>query len=174
MSVATTQDSARGGAAPLSTHRERQQRSNEARRRILTADEVVTVKTLRAHGQRMEDIAKALKIGGKPLRRQCRLNGIPTIDIKARAIQAASVIRAYNLSKRLTLFDNEIEIILRHRRKGRSWSYIGEEVGVHRDIITRELRVLGIPTPRLKPVRVTKGRGKWQSFDPPDTHAFPQ
>ena len=172
MSTADTQDSARGDPAPLSS-KATQQRSNEARRRVLTHDEVVTIRTLRAHGQRMDDIAKLLRIGGKPLRLGCRANGIPTLDIEARARQAATAFRKYNHSKRLTLFDNEVEIILRHRARGRAWHYIAEEIGVHRDIITRELRALGISTPRLKPRPTVKERGKWRSFEPTNIATLP-
>jgi hypothetical protein len=53
-------------------------------------------------------------------------------------------------AKRMTLFDNEVAAIVALRRKGRTFSYIAEEIGVCRDVIGRELRARGIDTSPIK------------------------
>ena len=67
----------------------------------------------------------------------------------------------------MTLFD-----FLRWRRssrcatKGRTFSYIAEEIGVCRDVIGRELRARGIDTSPVKPDRrARRGQGFWRCFD---------
>jgi len=68
--------------------------------------------------------------------------------------------------KRMTLFDNEVAVIVAMRKKGRTFSYIAEEIGVTRDVISRELRALGISTAPVKPDRrARRGRGFWRCFD---------
>lgn len=69
-------------------------------------------------------------------------------------------------AKRMTLFENEITAILAMRKKGRTFSYIAEEIGVCRDVITRELALLGVETGRVKSDRrARRGKGFWRSFD---------
>ena len=69
-------------------------------------------------------------------------------------------------AKRMTLFENEITAILAMRKKGRTFSYIAEEIGVCRDVITRELALLGVVTGRVKSDRrARRGKGFWRSFD---------
>lgn len=69
-------------------------------------------------------------------------------------------------AKRMTLFEHEVAAILAMRKKGRTFSYIAEEIGVCRDVITRELVVLGIETGRVKSDRrARRGKGFWRSFD---------
>jgi hypothetical protein len=52
------------------------------------------------------------------------------------------------------------------RRKGRTFSYIAEEIGVCREVIGRELRALGIATGPIKADRrARRGRGFWRCFD---------
>ena len=69
-------------------------------------------------------------------------------------------------ARRMTLFENEVTAILAMRKKGRSFSYISEEIGVCRDVITRELAALGITTERVKvDRRARRGKGFWRSFD---------
>jgi len=53
-------------------------------------------------------------------------------------------------AKRMTLFENEVTAILAMRKKGRTFSYIAEEMGVCRDVIIRELALLGVATGRVK------------------------
>ena len=69
-------------------------------------------------------------------------------------------------AKRMTLFDNEVATIIALRRKGRTFSYIAEEIGVCRDVIGRELRAHGIDTSPVKADhRARRGRGFWRCFD---------
>ena len=69
-------------------------------------------------------------------------------------------------AKRMTLFENEITAIRAMRKKGRTFSYIAEEIGVCRDVITRELALLGEATGRVKADRrARRGKGFWRSFD---------
>jgi hypothetical protein len=69
-------------------------------------------------------------------------------------------------AKRMTLFDNEVAAIVALRRKGRTFSYIAEEIGVCRDVIGRELRTRGIDTSPVKPDRrARRGQGFWRCFD---------
>jgi hypothetical protein len=42
-------------------------------------------------------------------------------------------------AKRMTLMENEVALIVQMRKKGRTFSYIAEEIGVCRDVIGREL-----------------------------------
>ena len=55
-------------------------------------------------------------------------------------------------ARRMTLFDNEVAAIVALRRKGRTLSYIAEEIGVCREVIGRELRARGIATDHIKPI----------------------
>lgn len=69
-------------------------------------------------------------------------------------------------ARRMTLFENEVTAILAMRKKGRSFSYISEEIGVCRDVITRELAALGVATGRVRmDRRARRGKGYWRSFD---------
>ena len=69
-------------------------------------------------------------------------------------------------AKRMTLFDNEVAAIVALRRKGRTFSYIAEEIGVCRDVISRELRARGIDTSHVQADRrARRGRGFWRCFD---------
>ena len=69
-------------------------------------------------------------------------------------------------ARRMTLFDNEVTAIVALRRKGRTFSYIAEEIGVCRDVIGRELRARGIATGHIKADRrARRGQGFWRCFD---------
>jgi hypothetical protein len=69
-------------------------------------------------------------------------------------------------AKRMTLMENEVALIVQMRKKGRTFSYIAEEIGVCRDVIGRELTALGISTAPVKADRrARRGRGFWRSFD---------
>ena len=69
-------------------------------------------------------------------------------------------------ARRMTLFDNEVAAIVALRRKGRTFSYIAEEIGVCREVIGRELRARGIATGHIKADRrARRGRGFWRCFD---------
>ena len=69
-------------------------------------------------------------------------------------------------ARRMTLWQNEVAAIVEMRRKGRTFSYISEEIGVCCEVISRELTVLGIGTARVKADRrARRGQGFWRSFD---------
>jgi hypothetical protein len=69
-------------------------------------------------------------------------------------------------ARRMTLFDNEVAAIVALRRKGRTFSYIAEEIGVCREVIGRELQARGIATGHIKADRrARRGRGFWRCFD---------
>jgi hypothetical protein len=69
-------------------------------------------------------------------------------------------------AKRMTLMENEVALIVQMRKKGRTFSYIAEEIGVCRDVIGRELTALGISTAPVKADRrARRGRGFWRCFD---------
>jgi len=69
-------------------------------------------------------------------------------------------------ARRMTLFENEVTAILEMRKKGRTFSYISEEIGVCRDVITRELAALGFTVERVKSDRrARRGKGFWRNFD---------
>ena len=69
-------------------------------------------------------------------------------------------------ARRMTLFDNEVAAIVALRRKGRTFSYIAEEIGVCREVIGRELRARGIATGHIKADRrARRGQGFWRCFD---------
>ena len=69
-------------------------------------------------------------------------------------------------ARRMTLFENEVTAIVAMRKKGRTFSYIAEEIGIGRDLIRRELRARGISTAPVKADRrARRGRGFWRCFD---------
>ena len=69
-------------------------------------------------------------------------------------------------AKRMTLFSNEVAAIVAMRKKGRNFRYIAEEIGVCRDVISRELRALGVSTAPIRADRrARRGRGFWRCFD---------
>ena len=71
-------------------------------------------------------------------------------------------------ARRMTLSPDELEAVVRMRSKGRTFSYIQEEIGVCHDVIRRELAERGYSTAPVKPERRAKrGTGCWRSFDPP-------
>jgi hypothetical protein len=73
-----------------------------------------------------------------------------------------------NVRNRMTLFANEIAAVVAMRTRGRTFSYIAEEIGIDRDVLRRELRANGLPTGPLKADRcVKRGKGPWRSFDEP-------
>lgn len=67
----------------------------------------------------------------------------------------------------MTLTPEELEAVLAMRAKGRTFSYIQEEIGVCHDVIRRELAERGYSTAPIKPERRAKrATGFWRSFDP--------
>jgi hypothetical protein len=77
--------------------------------------------------------------------------------------------RMQGITPRMTLFPNEIAAAVAMRKRGRTFSYIAEEIGIDRDVLRRELRANGIPTGPLKADRrARQGKGPWRSFDDPN------
>ena len=69
-------------------------------------------------------------------------------------------------AKRMTLIENEVALIIQMRKKGRTFDYIAEEIGVCREVIGRELTALGISTAPVKADRrARRGGGFWRCFD---------
>src|SRR5271170_7818299 len=71
-------------------------------------------------------------------------------------------------ARRMTLTPEEFEKVLALRARGRTFSYIQEEIGVCHDVIRRELAERGYSTAPVRPDRrARRGTGFWRSFDPP-------
>ena len=69
-------------------------------------------------------------------------------------------------ARRMTLTPEEIAMVLAMRAKGRTFSYIQEEIGVCHDVIRRELAGLGYSTARIRrKKRARRGSEHWRSFD---------
>jgi len=68
-------------------------------------------------------------------------------------------------AKRMTLLQSEVTTIIQMRKKGRTFSYIQEEIGICHDVIRRELQALGISTERIKHGRARGSGGFWRCFD---------
>jgi hypothetical protein len=72
------------------------------------------------------------------------------------------------IAKRMTLLPNEFDAVVRMRNKGRTFSYIQEEIGVCYDVIRRELTEHGYSVAPIRPEkRAKRGKGFWRCFDPP-------
>ncbi len=85
-----------------------------------------------------------------------------------RWVQHRQKLAAAQVARRMTLSPDEFEAVLRMRAKGRSFSYIQEEIGVCHDVIRRELAERGHSTaPVRQDRRAKRGTGFWRSFDPP-------
>jgi hypothetical protein len=70
------------------------------------------------------------------------------------------------IARRMTLFDNEVTAIVAMRKKGRTFSYIAEEIGVCHDVIRRELAERGYSTAPVRgDKRARRSRGFWRCFD---------
>jgi hypothetical protein len=70
------------------------------------------------------------------------------------------------IARRMTLTPEEVELVLKMRSKGRTFSYIQEEIGVCHDVIRRELAERGYSTAPVRSERRAKrGTGFWRSFD---------
>lgn len=71
------------------------------------------------------------------------------------------------IARRMTLTPAEFEAVVDMRARGRTFSYIQEEIGVCHDVIRRELAARGHSTAPIRPDRRAKrGTGFWRSFDP--------
>jgi hypothetical protein len=70
------------------------------------------------------------------------------------------------VARRMSLTPDELEMVLKMRAKGRTFSYIEAEIGVCHDVIRRALAQRGYSTaPIRKERRAKRGTGYWRSFD---------
>ena len=129
------------------------------KRTTLSPDEIAAVLTLLRQGRSLTAICEAFGIGDRPLRRELGAHGIPTPK---------------RGGKRMTLLPDEIAAITAMRNKGRTFSYIAEEIGIDDGVLRREFRANGFSTARVRPERRAKpGTGPWRSFDEPGClHAY--
>jgi len=68
----------------------------------------------------------------------------------------------------MSLSPDEFAMVLEMRAKGRTFSYIQEEIGVCYDVIRRELTERGYSVAPIRPERRAKrGTGFWRCFDDP-------
>jgi hypothetical protein len=103
---------------------------------------------------------------GEQQRKKLSVAQLAYVGNDPRWIEHRRKLAAAQEARRMTLMDNEVTAIVELRKKGRTFSYIAEEIGVCRDVIRRELVALGIPTAPVKADRrVRRGRGFWRSFD---------
>jgi hypothetical protein len=71
------------------------------------------------------------------------------------------------IARRMTLSPDEFEAVVETRSKGRTFSYIQEEIGVCHDVIRRELAERGYSAKPVQPEkRARRDTGFWRSFDP--------
>jgi len=71
------------------------------------------------------------------------------------------------IARRMTLTPAEFEAVVDMRARGRTFSYIQEEIGVCHDVIRRELAERGYSTAPVRlERRARRGTGFWRSFDP--------
>ncbi len=131
-------------------HRRKLAAVQDAKRMTLFENEVTAILAMRKDGQAFSYIAK-IGVSRDVIRRELALLGVETGRVKA---------------KPMTLFENEVTAILAMRKQGRTFSYIEQEIGVSRDVIRRELALLGVETGRVKSDRRARpGKGFWRSFD---------
>jgi DNA-binding NarL/FixJ family response regulator len=166
-------------------HRRKLAAANEAHRRSLLPSEVQMILEMRTEGYSFCLIADRLGVCEDVITRELKAMNIPVDRISVSAEQRAKLSaaqRAYvesnpkppqrqrpNVapsSRRMTLFTNEVQAIMEMRRKGRTFSYIAEEIGVCERVIRRELKAMNISTARVKADRrAHRGSGFWRSFD---------
>lgn len=132
-------------------HRRKLAAAQEARRMTLFPNEVTAILDMRKKGRTFSFISEEIGVCREVIARELAAAGIPTHRLKAR---------------RMTLLPNEVTAILDMRKKGRTFSFIAEEIGVCRTVIARELAAAGVPTERLKADRrACRAKGFWRSFD---------
>lgn len=118
----------------------------------LFENEVGAIIDMRKQGQAFSCIAKRIGICREVIKRELTALGHSTERIKT--------------DRRMKLFENEVTAIVEMRKKGRTFEYIAEEIGVCRNVIKRELLSLGHSVERITPDRrARRGKGFWRSFD---------
>jgi hypothetical protein len=146
---------------PVRYARDRQQRSNEARRWRPSPVEAKRIERLHQSGQTLKQIGASLGINRNIIPRELREHGIvlpPHPSITPR---------------RMSLLDAEVAQIRTMQKQGRTMAYIAEEVCVCVGVIRRELRARGLPTRTERRRRAVKKsiRGWWSKLgDDPDTY----
>jgi DNA-binding NarL/FixJ family response regulator len=166
-------------------HRRKLAAANEAHRRSLLPSEVQMILEMRTEGYSFWLIADRLGVCEDVIMRELKAMNIPVDRVSVSAEQRAKLSaaqRAYLESnpkrpqrprrnvapspRRMTLFANEVQAIMEMRRKGRTFSYIAEVIGVCEHVIRRELKAMNISTSRIKADRrAHRGRGFLRSFD---------
>jgi DNA-binding NarL/FixJ family response regulator len=150
-------------------HRRKLAAANEAHRRTLAPEEVPTIVGLRRDGYSYGRIADEIGICEEVIARELKaLNISPARPVSAelRAKLSANQKNIVATNRRMTLYPNEVEMFLELRKKGRTISYISEEIGISEKVLVRELRALNVSTARIKPDRrPRRGAGFWRSFD---------
>jgi hypothetical protein len=133
-------------------HRRRLAAAQEAKRMTLMENEVAAIVQMRKEGRNFSYVAEEIGVCRDVIGRELNALGISTASVKP--------------DRRMTLMENEVAAIVAMRKKGRSFEYIAEEIGVCRGVIKRELTALGISTAPIKADRrARRGRGFWRSFD---------
>lgn len=139
-------------------HRRKLAAAQEARRMTLFPNEVTAIIEMREKGRSYAYTSKKIGICLDVIRRE--------LATDPQWIEHQHKLAAVQTAPRMTLFENEVTAILQMRKKGRNFEYIAEEIGVCRDVITRELAALGIATERVKSDRrARRSKGFWRSFD---------
>jgi hypothetical protein len=133
-------------------HRRKLAAAQEAKRMKLMENEVAAIIEMRENGRNFSYIADEIGVCREVIGRELNALGISTAPVKP--------------DRRMTLMENEVAAIVAMRKKGRSFEYIAEEIGVCRGVIKRELTALGISTAPVKADRrARRGRGFWRCFD---------
>ena len=133
-------------------HRRKLAAAQEVRRMTLMENEVAAIIEMRKNGRNFSYIAEKIGICEEVIGRELNALGISTAPVKP--------------DQRMTLMENEVAAIITMRKKGRSFEYIAEEIGICRGVIKRELTALGISTARVKADRrARRGCGFWRCFD---------
>jgi DNA-binding phage protein len=126
--------------------------AQEAKRMTLMENEVAAIVAMREQGRNFSYVAEKIGVCRDVIGRELNALGISTAPAKS--------------DRRMTLMENEVAAIVAMRKRGRSFEYIAEEIGVCREVIKRELTALGISTAPVKADRrARRGRGFWRSFD---------
>jgi hypothetical protein len=87
---------------------------------------------MQKQGRTFASICRIVGIGDRVLRRELRAHDIST---------------APPVGKRMMLLPSEITAILAMRKKGRTFSYIAEEIGIPDRVLRREFRSAGFQLP---------------------------
>ena len=132
----------------------RQKLVDMAKRRTLLPHEIAAFLAMQRQGWTFKHIAQQIRINDSVLRRELRAKGVPTTPGE----------------KRMTLLPSEVTVILAMRKKGRTFSYIAEEIGIHDRVLRREFRANGFSTARIRPDSRAKPGGLGDHFSSPTVY----